>query len=137
MTDHLLKHAVDAVCHLFSSTGCFVQTPNFICSFIGRRPEWDLITCYHEVYGCNKPRRVNGFSSRHRNRTTLTSASPDAFETSKMLCEQYYLTSPDMEVTEVNCKSEEKHNILFVFVFFFPSYLWDVDVMCRTQNRSF
>lgn len=27
----------------------------------------------------------------------------DAYETSKMLCEQYYLTSPDMEITEVNC----------------------------------
>lgn len=29
----------------------------------------------------------------------------DAYETSKMLCEQYYLTSPDMDITEVNCKS--------------------------------
>lgn len=29
---------------------------------------------------------------------------PDAYETSKMLCEQYYLTSPDMEITEINCK---------------------------------
>lgn len=29
----------------------------------------------------------------------------DAYETSKMLCEQYYLTSPDMEITEVNCTS--------------------------------
>lgn len=29
----------------------------------------------------------------------------DAYETSKMLCEQYYLTSPDMEITQVNCKS--------------------------------
>lgn len=28
----------------------------------------------------------------------------DAYETAKMLCEQYYLTSPDMEITEVNCK---------------------------------
>ncbi|XP_061885225.1 pyruvate dehydrogenase kinase, isozyme 4 isoform X1 [Entelurus aequoreus] len=27
----------------------------------------------------------------------------DAYETSKMLCEQYYLTSPDMEITQVNC----------------------------------
>uniref|UniRef100_A0A665VBI6 Protein-serine/threonine kinase n=1 Tax=Echeneis naucrates TaxID=173247 RepID=A0A665VBI6_ECHNA len=26
----------------------------------------------------------------------------DAYETSKMLCEQYYLTSPDMEIKEVN-----------------------------------
>ncbi|XP_061838499.2 pyruvate dehydrogenase kinase, isozyme 4 isoform X2 [Nerophis lumbriciformis] len=26
----------------------------------------------------------------------------DAYETSKMLCEQYYLTSPDMEITQVN-----------------------------------
>lgn len=30
--------------------------------------------------------------------------SADAYETAKMLCEQYYLTSPDMEITEVNCK---------------------------------
>lgn len=28
----------------------------------------------------------------------------DAYETSKMLCEQYYLTSPEMEITEVNGK---------------------------------
>ncbi|XP_022069290.1 pyruvate dehydrogenase kinase, isozyme 4 isoform X1 [Acanthochromis polyacanthus] len=28
----------------------------------------------------------------------------DAYETSKMLCEQYYLTSPDMEITGVNSK---------------------------------
>lgn len=27
----------------------------------------------------------------------------DAYETSRMLCEQYYLTSPDIEITQVNC----------------------------------
>lgn len=32
----------------------------------------------------------------------------DAYETSKMLCEQYYLTSPDMKITEVNCKCFKK-----------------------------
>lgn len=43
----------------------------------------------------------------------------DAYETSKMLCEQYYLTSPDMEITEVNCKSCKTtpfSNSYFVFV---------------------
>lgn len=29
----------------------------------------------------------------------------DAYETSKMLCEQYYLTSPEMEIKQVNSKS--------------------------------
>uniref|UniRef100_A0A671U641 Protein-serine/threonine kinase n=1 Tax=Sparus aurata TaxID=8175 RepID=A0A671U641_SPAAU len=37
----------------------------------------------------------------------------DAYETSKMLCEQYYLTSPDMEITEVNCKSSLVHTAFF------------------------
>uniref|UniRef100_A0A8C7ZFU9 Protein-serine/threonine kinase n=1 Tax=Oryzias sinensis TaxID=183150 RepID=A0A8C7ZFU9_9TELE len=35
----------------------------------------------------------------------------DAFETSKMLCEQYYLTSPDMEITEVNCNSKSLYRV--------------------------
>ncbi|MEQ2273460.1 hypothetical protein XENORESO_004371 [Xenotaenia resolanae] len=37
----------------------------------------------------------------------------DAYETSKMLCEQYYLTSPDMEIKEVNCKSKATHAFNF------------------------
>lgn len=41
----------------------------------------------------------------------------DAFETSKMLCEQYYLTSPDMEITEVNCKSFTCSGFLFIWIF--------------------
>ena len=45
----------------------------------------------------------------------------DAYETSKMLCEQYYLTSPEMEITEVNCESRTilpllAFNTLFLLV---------------------
>lgn len=29
---------------------------------------------------------------------------PDAFECSKMLCNQYYLTSPELKLTQVNGK---------------------------------
>uniref|UniRef100_H2UV59 Protein-serine/threonine kinase n=1 Tax=Takifugu rubripes TaxID=31033 RepID=H2UV59_TAKRU len=44
----------------------------------------------------------------------------DAYETSKMLCEQYYLTSPDMEITEVNSKSPNQPlDIVYV-----PSHLY-------------
>lgn len=38
----------------------------------------------------------------------------DAYETSKMLCEQYYLTSPDMKITEVNCKCFKKNKVYFI-----------------------
>ncbi|CAI5690394.1 unnamed protein product [Oreochromis niloticus] len=44
----------------------------------------------------------------------------DAYETSKMLCEQYYLTSPDMKVTEVNSKNPGQP-IQIVYV---PSHLY-------------
>ncbi|XP_065147839.1 pyruvate dehydrogenase kinase, isozyme 4 isoform X2 [Paramisgurnus dabryanus] len=30
----------------------------------------------------------------------------DAFESSKMLCDQYYLTSPEVEINQVNCERE-------------------------------
>uniref|UniRef100_A0A3Q3LIV2 Protein-serine/threonine kinase n=1 Tax=Mastacembelus armatus TaxID=205130 RepID=A0A3Q3LIV2_9TELE len=44
----------------------------------------------------------------------------DAYETSKMLCEQYYLTSPDMEITEVNAKTPgQPLHIVYV-----PSHLY-------------
>uniref|UniRef100_A0A8C5HYG6 Protein-serine/threonine kinase n=1 Tax=Gouania willdenowi TaxID=441366 RepID=A0A8C5HYG6_GOUWI len=44
----------------------------------------------------------------------------DAYETSKMLCEQYYLTSPDMEIREVNAKSPgQPLHIVYV-----PSHLY-------------
>uniref|UniRef100_A0A8C9YU79 Protein-serine/threonine kinase n=1 Tax=Sander lucioperca TaxID=283035 RepID=A0A8C9YU79_SANLU len=51
----------------------------------------------------------------------------DAYETSKMLCEQYYLTSPDMEITEVNCTVPNKpenqtYCILFVTTFLFAHF---------------
>ncbi|XP_039876472.1 pyruvate dehydrogenase kinase, isozyme 4 isoform X3 [Simochromis diagramma] len=44
----------------------------------------------------------------------------DAYETSKMLCEQYYLTSPDMKITEVNSKIPGQP-IQIVYV---PSHLY-------------
>ncbi|XP_076005978.1 pyruvate dehydrogenase kinase, isozyme 4 [Genypterus blacodes] len=44
----------------------------------------------------------------------------DAFESSKMLCEQYYLTSPDMEITQVNAQnSDQPLHIVYV-----PSHLY-------------
>ncbi|KAK7898737.1 hypothetical protein WMY93_019590 [Mugilogobius chulae] len=44
----------------------------------------------------------------------------DAYETSKMLCEQYYLTSPDMEITQVNAKQlGQPLHIVYV-----PSHLY-------------
>ncbi|XP_068602989.1 pyruvate dehydrogenase kinase, isozyme 4 [Brachionichthys hirsutus] len=42
----------------------------------------------------------------------------DAYEASKLLCEQYYLTSPDMEVTQVNFPDQPIH-IVYV-----PSHLY-------------
>ncbi|XP_061738376.1 pyruvate dehydrogenase kinase, isozyme 4 isoform X1 [Nerophis ophidion] len=44
----------------------------------------------------------------------------DAFETSKMLCEQYYLTSPDMEITQVNSKNPEQP----LHIVYVPSHLY-------------
>ncbi|KAF3833744.1 hypothetical protein F7725_024948 [Dissostichus mawsoni] len=49
----------------------------------------------------------------------------DAYETSKMLCEQYYLTSPDMEIIEVNCKSY-KTTLVFLFA----------DVICSEVTHA-
>lgn len=44
----------------------------------------------------------------------------DAYETSKMLCEQYYLTSPDMQISQVNAKRPgEPLHIVYV-----PSHLY-------------
>ncbi|KAL2080274.1 hypothetical protein ACEWY4_024067 [Coilia grayii] len=44
----------------------------------------------------------------------------DAYETSKMLCEQYYLTSPEMEIQQVNSKmSDQPLHIVYV-----PSHLY-------------
>ncbi|XP_061616392.1 pyruvate dehydrogenase kinase, isozyme 4 isoform X1 [Phyllopteryx taeniolatus] len=44
----------------------------------------------------------------------------DAYETSKMLCEQYYLTSPDMEITQVNSKSPDQP----LHIVYVPSHLY-------------
>uniref|UniRef100_A0A8C9YXF1 Protein-serine/threonine kinase n=1 Tax=Sander lucioperca TaxID=283035 RepID=A0A8C9YXF1_SANLU len=44
----------------------------------------------------------------------------DAYETSKMLCEQYYLTSPDMEITEVNSKNPDQP----LHIVYVPSHLY-------------
>ncbi|KAL3044015.1 hypothetical protein OYC64_003783 [Pagothenia borchgrevinki] len=44
----------------------------------------------------------------------------DAYETSKMLCEQYYLTSPDMEIIEVNSKNPNQP----LHIVYVPSHLY-------------
>ncbi|KAI4585325.1 hypothetical protein MJG53_020625, partial [Ovis ammon polii x Ovis aries] len=42
---------------------------------------------------------INSFN-HYENHTSI----PDAFECSKMLCDQYYLTSPELKLTQVNVK---------------------------------
>ncbi|XP_056154789.1 pyruvate dehydrogenase kinase, isozyme 4 isoform X2 [Lampris incognitus] len=44
----------------------------------------------------------------------------DAYETSKMLCEQYYLISPDMEITQFNSKNPGQP----VHIVYVPSHLY-------------
>ncbi|XP_062385146.1 pyruvate dehydrogenase kinase, isozyme 4 [Sardina pilchardus] len=44
----------------------------------------------------------------------------DAFETSKMLCEQYYLTSPEMEIKQVNSKDPDSP----LHIVYVPSHLY-------------
>ncbi|KAF5896416.1 pyruvate dehydrogenase (acetyl-transferring) kinase isozyme 3, mitochondrial-like, partial [Clarias magur] len=44
----------------------------------------------------------------------------DAYETAKMLCEQYYMTAPDLEVQEFNCKNPDKP----IQVVYVPSHLF-------------
>uniref|UniRef100_A0A8C8C9H3 Protein-serine/threonine kinase n=1 Tax=Oncorhynchus tshawytscha TaxID=74940 RepID=A0A8C8C9H3_ONCTS len=50
----------------------------------------------------------------------LTVSSPDAFDSSKMLCEQYYLTSPEIDITQVNAKGPDQP-LRIVYV---PSHLY-------------
>lgn len=44
----------------------------------------------------------------------------DAYETSKMLCEQYYLTSPEMEIKQVNSKAADQP----LHIVYVPSHLY-------------
>ncbi|XP_012688362.1 pyruvate dehydrogenase kinase, isozyme 4 [Clupea harengus] len=44
----------------------------------------------------------------------------DAYETSKMLCEQYYMTSPEMEIKQVNSKSPDQP----LHIVYVPSHLY-------------
>lgn len=69
-----------------------------------------------------------------------------------MLCEQYYLTSPDMEITEINCKSYIT-TIMFLFANIFdlsvhifltitfahtPSFLFHLDISyCKHQFETY
>ncbi|XP_063048411.1 pyruvate dehydrogenase (acetyl-transferring) kinase isozyme 4, mitochondrial-like, partial [Engraulis encrasicolus] len=43
-----------------------------------------------------------------------------AYETSKMLCEQYYLTSPEMEIKQVNSKAADQP----LHIVYVPSHLY-------------
>uniref|UniRef100_A0A8C8CAA7 Protein-serine/threonine kinase n=1 Tax=Oncorhynchus tshawytscha TaxID=74940 RepID=A0A8C8CAA7_ONCTS len=51
----------------------------------------------------------------------VTEVVKDAFDSSKMLCEQYYLTSPEIDITQVNAQSDlyyfviSSSNVLFCF----------------------
>ncbi|XP_051526979.1 pyruvate dehydrogenase kinase, isozyme 4 isoform X3 [Myxocyprinus asiaticus] len=46
----------------------------------------------------------------------------DAYESAKMLCDQYYLTSPEVEIKQVNCEREfSLSNFQFIYV---PSHLY-------------
>ncbi|XP_060791207.1 pyruvate dehydrogenase kinase, isozyme 3b [Neoarius graeffei] len=44
----------------------------------------------------------------------------DAYETAKMLCEQYYMTAPDLDIQEFNCKNPDKP----IQVVYVPSHLF-------------
>ncbi|KAM9451430.1 pyruvate dehydrogenase kinase, isozyme 3b isoform 2-T2 [Clarias gariepinus] len=44
----------------------------------------------------------------------------DAYETAKMLCEQYYMTAPDLKVQEFNCQNPDKP----IQVVYVPSHLF-------------
>ncbi|KAG7275200.1 hypothetical protein CRUP_012988 [Coryphaenoides rupestris] len=44
----------------------------------------------------------------------------DAYETAKMLCEQYYLTSPDMQISQVNSKNPDQP----LHIVYVPSHLY-------------
>ncbi|KAL0961881.1 hypothetical protein UPYG_G00332830 [Umbra pygmaea] len=50
----------------------------------------------------------------------VTDVVKDAFDSSKMLCEQYYLTSPEIDITQVNAKDPGKP-LRIVYV---PSHLY-------------
>uniref|UniRef100_A0A4W5LME7 Protein-serine/threonine kinase n=1 Tax=Hucho hucho TaxID=62062 RepID=A0A4W5LME7_9TELE len=50
----------------------------------------------------------------------VTEVVKDAFDSSKMLCEQYYLTSPEIDITQVNAKAPDQP-LRIVYV---PSHLY-------------
>ncbi|XP_013998321.1 pyruvate dehydrogenase (acetyl-transferring) kinase isozyme 2, mitochondrial isoform X1 [Salmo salar] len=50
----------------------------------------------------------------------VTEVVKDAFDSSKMLCEQYYLTSPEIDITQVNVKGPDQP-LRIVYV---PSHLY-------------
>ncbi|XP_038828343.1 pyruvate dehydrogenase (acetyl-transferring) kinase isozyme 2, mitochondrial-like isoform X3 [Salvelinus fontinalis] len=50
----------------------------------------------------------------------VTEVVKDAFDSSKMLCEQYYLTSPEIDITQVNAKGPDQP-LRIVYV---PSHLY-------------
>ncbi len=52
--------------------------------------------------------------------------SLDAYESAKMLCDQYYLTSPEVEIKQVNCEQEFFSLKLSVFVCPVHSESWTV-----------
>lgn len=55
------------------------------------------------------------------------SLSPDAYECAKMLCEQYYLGAPELELRETNGERRRSSLTTVCFLFFFP--------LTRSANR--
>ncbi|XP_055733135.1 pyruvate dehydrogenase kinase, isozyme 4 [Salvelinus fontinalis] len=50
----------------------------------------------------------------------VTEVVKDAFDSSKMLCEQYYLTSPEIDITQVNAKGPDQP----LHIVYVPSHLY-------------
>uniref|UniRef100_A0A4W5RLG7 Protein-serine/threonine kinase n=1 Tax=Hucho hucho TaxID=62062 RepID=A0A4W5RLG7_9TELE len=54
----------------------------------------------------------------------VTEVVKDAFDSSKMLCEQYYLTSPEIDITQVNGKFYTGLQTLPLRIVYVPSHLY-------------
>lgn len=60
---------------------------------------------------------------------SLSLSPPDAYECAKMLCEQYYLGAPELELRETNGERRRSSSTTVSFFVFFP--------LTRSANRRF
>lgn len=61
---------------------------------------------------------------------SLSLSPPDAYECAKMLCEQYYLGAPELELRETNGERRRSSSTTVCFLFFFIP-------LTRSANRRF